>query len=217
MSPATTTTTREISSYFLAIGTYNFMLSHREYKMPNYDILPLKRKWNKAVEWLLASVILEMAVCSIKTDSWASTRTRPGTTFSTCIPPVEFSSWMVDLFFPESKRNWSWSALKKSWNPSWTQSTIKSLSWSPPRFSSRSWRKSCNERVKRSKKARWGCVQLTWQIMWLSVTEVSKYKDQGNTNKSLEKKIRCNVRQQYYLHLLKMHQKANKESDRNRI
>jgi len=158
MSP--TTTTREISSYFLAIKTYNFKVSHGEYKMPNYDILPLKWKWNTTVEWLLASVILEMAVCSIKIDSWASTRTRPGTTFSTCIPFVEFSSWMADLFFPESKKNWSCSALKKSWNPSWTQSTIKPLSWSPPKFSLRSWRKSWNERVKGSKKARWGCVQI---------------------------------------------------------
>jgi hypothetical protein len=31
------------------------------------------------------------------------------------------------------------------------------LSWSPPKFSSRSWRKSWNEWAKIFKKARWGC------------------------------------------------------------
>jgi len=39
--------------------------------------------------------------------------------------------------------------------------------------------------------------------MWLSVTEMSKYKDRGSTHKSLEKKIECNVRLHYHLHSVK--------------
>lgn len=102
------------------------------------------------INWLyirppLTSVILGMAFCSTKTESWTSTRTSPGSTLSPGIPSWKLRSWPAGYFLPESKRKWSLSFLKKSWNPSCTQSTTKSLNLeSSSKFSSRSWPKSCH-------------------------------------------------------------------------
>ena len=103
-------------------------------------------------------MILGMALCSMKTESWASTRTRPERTLSFCVPSVKPWSWTVELVLPESKRKRSSSFLKKSWNPSCTQSIIKSLKFaSNSSLSSRSWQKSCDtERIK----DRWN--ELVW-------------------------------------------------------
>lgn len=115
------------------------------------------------IRQLLASLILVMAFCSIKTESWASKRTSPGSILSPCILSRKLRSWLAEYFFPESKRKWSLSFLKKSWNPSCTQSTIKSLNLeSSSKFSSRSWRKSCHIR-NQSKGATQ--TQLTWNLV----------------------------------------------------
>lgn len=96
------------------------------------------------IRQFLASVILVMAFCSMKTESWASTRTSSGSTLSPCIPSPKVRSWLAEYFFPESTRNWSFSFLKKSWNPSRTQSMIKSVNLdSTSKFSSISRQESC--------------------------------------------------------------------------
>lgn len=78
---------------------------------------------------LLASVILGIALCSIKTESWPSTSTSPVFTLSTCMESLLLASWLVVLLFPESNRNCLSSFWKKFWNPSCAQSIIRSLNF----------------------------------------------------------------------------------------
>lgn len=109
-----------------------------------------------AIWSLLTSVILGIALCSMKTESWASTRTRPARNFSPCVPSVRPWCSLIEWLFPESNKNWSMSLLKKSWNPSWTQSMMKSLSFtSSPRLSSRSWRNSYDKQTGWEKEERY--------------------------------------------------------------
>lgn len=102
----------------------------------NYTEVPIRQ--------LLTSVILVMAFCSMKTESWASKRTSSGSTLSPCIPSPKVRSSLAEYFFPKSMKKWSFSFLKKSWNPSCTHSMIKSVKLdSTSKFSSRSRRESC--------------------------------------------------------------------------
>lgn len=113
----------------------------------------VSRIYSQLIRWILASVTLAMAVCSINAESCANTRTRPAKALSPWAPWVKLWSWMIEeLLLPEIKWNWSSSCLKKSRNPSLTQLMMNSLSLTTgPESSSTILWKSWHDQLKEKK------------------------------------------------------------------